>query len=188
MEDKKLTEQESLELIAKTIERARKTEIGRLNFLTLYGALGLVVTILTWVWPKARLEWLWMAVSVISYGVPFVYHKMWKKPMTVTGRIVKKGWGNFAFMGVFAAFCAAFFKPEVTTGVMVMVGSCAVFLLSGLFKRTSIMGCAFTGLGVGIIFVTNNGESWNSWNYWLAVFLAYCTFTGVTINIDDNED
>ena len=41
MEDKKFNEYESLELIAKTIERARKTEIGRLNFITLYGILGL---------------------------------------------------------------------------------------------------------------------------------------------------
>ena len=41
MEDKKFNEYDSLELIAKTIERARKTEIGRLNFITLYGILGL---------------------------------------------------------------------------------------------------------------------------------------------------
>lgn len=40
MEEKKLNEYESLELISNTIERARKSEIGRLNFITLYGILG----------------------------------------------------------------------------------------------------------------------------------------------------
>ena len=188
MEDKKLTEQESLELIAKTIERARKTEIGRLNFLTLYGALSLVVAILTWIMPNAGFEWLWMAVPLLSYGVPFVYHKMWEKPMTITGRIVKKGWGNFAYVGVIAAFCAVSYKPEMATAIMSIVGSCAIFLISGLFKKASILWCAFIGLGYSILSIANNGETWSNWNFWLVVFLGYCIYIGVTINADEDED
>ena len=45
MENEKLNEYESLELITKMIERAKRTEIGRLNFVTLYGILGLAVYI-----------------------------------------------------------------------------------------------------------------------------------------------
>ena len=47
MENEKLNEYESLELITKMIERAKRTEIGRLNFVTLYGILGLAVYIVT---------------------------------------------------------------------------------------------------------------------------------------------
>lgn len=51
MENEKLNERESLELITNTIERARKSEIGRLNFITLYGVLGLVIYTVTLILP-----------------------------------------------------------------------------------------------------------------------------------------
>ena len=62
MENEKLTERESLELITRMIERARKTEIGRLNFVTLYGALGLVMYTLSLIWPVAPFLLLWMVI------------------------------------------------------------------------------------------------------------------------------
>ena len=45
MENENLNERESLRLISDMIERAKRTEIGRLNFVTLYGILGLAVYI-----------------------------------------------------------------------------------------------------------------------------------------------
>ena len=182
MEDKKFNEYESLELIAKTIERARKTEIGRLNFLTLYGALSLVVTILTWIMPNAGLEWLWMAVPLLSYGVPFVCHKMWRKQMTITKRVVKYGCGLFAFVGIIVPIMGYWDACLFVSPLMVIVGSCALFMLGGVFRHKAILIAGYYGLASGVMFIATNGGKYTSAPLFSYIFFAYCVYIGLLLS------
>lgn len=93
MDDKELNEKESLELITRMIDRARQTELGGLNFIRLYGGLGVLLMIVRFIWHDDWLNALWIPVPLVAYLVPFVRERMWKKPRTVMGRIVKTGWG-----------------------------------------------------------------------------------------------
>ena len=158
------------------IERAKRTEIGRLNFVTLYGILGLVMYTLSLIWIDATFQLWWMAVPVLSYGVPFVYHKMWRNQMTVTGRVVKYGWGLFAWDA------SAFVPP-----LMVIVGSCALFMLGGIYKQKAILIAGYFGLVSGVMFITTNGGKYTNANLFSYVFFAYCVYIGLSLrgNVDE---
>ena len=187
MEEKKFNEYESLELIAKTIERARKTEIGRLNFITLYGILGLVTYTFTQLMREAQWQLLWIAVAALSYGVPFVYHKMWHKPMTVTGRIVKRGWGYFALTGMAIAFVGSVALSTYVAPLMTIVGSCALFMLSGIYKQKAILAASFIGLFSSAMVVAANGSYEGNYVAFAYLFYAYCVYIGLSLsgNVDE---
>ena len=184
MENEKLTERESLELITRMIERARKTEIGRLNFVTLYGALGLVMTIAMWTLPEAGLYPLWIAVPVVSYGVPYVYHKMWKKPMTVTGRIVKSGWFYFAWLSLLSAIFGTFDKPGQLIPLMILPLCCALFMFSGLFKNKDVLVCAFWGTVWSVMSFVENEAVRSSRMTCFCLFFAVSIISGLSIDKD----
>ena len=187
MEDKKFNEYESLELIAKTIERARKTKIGRLNFITLYGILGLVTYAFTQIINEPQWQLLWIAVAALSYGVPFVYHKMWRKPMTVTGRIVKRGWGYFALTGMGIALVGSVALSAYVAPLMTIVGSCALFMLSGVYKQKAILAASFIGLFSSAMVVATNGSYEGNYVFFAYLFYAYCVYIGLSLsgNVDD---
>ena len=187
MEDKKFNEYESLELIAKTIERARKTEIGRLNFVTLYGILGLLTYTFTQLMREPQWQLLWIAVAALSYGVPFVYHKMWRKPMTVTGRIVKRGWGYFALTGMGIALVGSVALSAYVAPLMTIVGSCALFMLSGVYKQKAILAASFIGLFSSAMVVATNGSYEGNYVFFAYLFYAYCVYIGLSLsgNVDE---
>ena len=77
MENKNMTEQESLRVITDMINRARKENIGRFNFLTVYGVLAFVMSLVAKFVEPGPWMWAWMAVPVVSLAVPFVLYRMW---------------------------------------------------------------------------------------------------------------
>ncbi len=181
MENEKLTERESLELITRMIERARKTEIGRLNFVTLYGVLGLVMYTLSLIWPVAPFLLLWMAVPVLSYGVPFFYHKMWRKQTTVTGDIMKRCWGMLALTGVTVPLLGSLGNPAAVTPLMVIVGCCALFMLSGVYRQKTILWASFVGFAFNVLPLASDGTISPSTAFWSYVFFAYCVYIGLSL-------
>lgn len=187
MEDKNFNEYESLELIAKTIERARKTEIGRLNFITLYGILGLATYAFTHIMHEPQWQLLWIAVAALSYGVPFVYHRMWRKQMTITGRIVKRGWGYFALTGMGIALVGSVALSTYVAPLMTIVGSCALFMLSGIYKQKAILAVSFIGLFSSAMVVATNGHYEGNYVLFAYLFYGYCVYIGLSLcgNVDD---
>ncbi len=187
MENEKLNEYESLELITKMIERAKRTEIGRLNFVTLYGILGLVMYTLSLIWTDATFQLWWIAVPVLSYGVPFVYHKMWRNQMTVTGRVVKYGWGLFAFVGIIVPLMGYWDASTFVPSLMVIVGSCALFMLGGIYKQKAILIAGYFGLVYGVMFITSNGDKYSANHFLSYIFFAYCVYIGLSLrgNVDE---
>ena len=182
MEDKKFNEYESLELIAKTIERARKTEIGRLNFITLYGILGLATYVFTQLMREPQWQLLWIAVAALSYGVPFVYHRMWRKQMTITKRVVKYGCGLFAFVGIIVPIMGYWDACLFVSPLMVIVGSCALFMLGGVFRHKAILIAGYYGLASGVMFIATNGGKYTSAPLFSYIFFAYCVYIGLSLS------
>lgn len=187
MENGKLNEYESLELITKMMERARRTEIGRLNFVALYGILGVVMYTLSLIWTDAAFLLWWIAVPALSYGVPFVYHKMWRNQMTVTGRVVKYGWGLFALVGIIVPIMGYRDVPLFVPPLMVIVGSCALFMLGGIYKQKAILIAGYFGLVSGVMFIATNGGKYTNANLFSYVFFAYCVYIGLSLrgNVDE---
>lgn len=185
MENKKLNERESLELISNTIERARKSEIGRLNFITLYGVLGLVVYTVTLILPDDGYKMLWMFVPAVSYLVPFFYHKMWQTPTTVTGRVVKSCWSWMAFLGTLTPFCCIL-NVNMTSSFMVIVLSGAVFMLCGIYKHKTILWCGIVGMFSALFNIGFNDEVNYAYIFWHYVFFAYSVYIGLMIDRTDD--
>lgn len=185
MENKKLNERESLELISNTIERARKSEIGRLNFITLYGVLGLVVYTVTLILPDDGYKMLWMFVPAVSYLVPFFYHKMWQTPTTVTGRVVKSCWSWMALLGTLTPLCCIL-NVNMTSSFMIIVLSGAMFMLCGIYKHKTILWCGLIGMFPSLFDLAFSYDVNYSYVFWHYVFLAYSVYIGLMINKTDD--
>ena len=109
--------------------------------------------------PGRGYERLWTVVAAVSYGVPFVYHRMWKRPMTITGQVVKQGWGCFALVGLFLPVVVSTDKPLFAAPLMSIVLSGALFMLSGIFRNKAIMWCGFIGLAFNLLTIADNGRT-----------------------------
>lgn len=70
MEDKKMTERESLELITSMIQRTRERYIGDGNIMLMWGYLSIAVAALVWIMllktHNPAWNWLWFAIGVIG--------------------------------------------------------------------------------------------------------------------------
>lgn len=181
MEDKKLSEYESLELISNTIERARKSEIGRLNFITLYGVMGLVLTVLEWIGTPGWVKGLWIVVPVVAYGVPYVHEKMWRKPKTIMSRIVRQGWKYFALLALISAIYGVFDAPRLMLALMALPLSCALFMFSGMLKDKSVLVMAFWGMVWSVMTFADTAAMRSSRIFCFCLFFAVCITCGFDI-------
>lgn len=73
MEDKKMTEKESLELITQMIQNSKKNlRLGNVNILLLWGYLcaitALVVYVLILITGNPLWNWVWLAIPVIGFS------------------------------------------------------------------------------------------------------------------------
>ena len=181
MENEKLNERESLRLISDMIERSRKAEISRLNFVTLYGVMGLVLTVLEWIGTPEWVKGLWIVVPVVAYGVPYVHEKMWRKPMTIVGRIVRQGWKYFAWLAIISAVYGVFDAPRLILALMVLPLSCALFMLSGMFKDKSVLVMAFWGMVWSVMTFADTAAMRSSRIFCFCLFFAVCILCGFDI-------
>ena len=74
MEDKKMTEKESLELITSMIQRTRERYVGDGNIMLMWGYLSVAVAALVWILlvktHNPLWNWLWFAIGVIGASLP----------------------------------------------------------------------------------------------------------------------
>lgn len=180
-ENKELNERESLRLISDMIERSRKAEISRLNFVTLYGVMGLVLTVLEWIGTPEWVKGLWIVVPVVAYGVPYVHEKMWRKPMTIVGRIVRQGWKYFVWLAIISAVYGVFDAPRLILALMALPLSCALFMLSGMFKDKSVLVMAFWGMVWSVMTFADTAAMRSSRISCFCLFFAVCILCGFDI-------
>ncbi len=151
MEEKNLTQKESLELIARMIKESRNDmERGGGDIYLLWGYLTLVISLaiygLILYTGDYRVQWLWFAMPLVGYPVMyFMLKNREKKAITFVDAVISKIW---IVIGVCALLLSLFmvvnYKAFPIMFVMALLISAGV-AMSGLvikFKPTIIAGFA----------------------------------------------
>lgn len=131
MEERKLNEKESLELIAQMIQNSKKNlQVGRGNQLILWGWLGATTSLgvmLMLMWTKNPMwNWLWFAIPVIGWPVMMWQMKKNEKPViTFTDKVLKAVWMTIGSIGMGSIFLMAMYAHNshlIIPGTILLVG------------------------------------------------------------------
>lgn len=165
MEDKRINEKESIEIITSMIARTKDKYLGSGNILLMWGYLIAIVSILVWVLLAAThhnaWNWLWFAIPAVGVPATIV---MSRKEQQVNGvttsfdKITSRMWTIFGVSEIVLTFvCLAFaFLGGVNCWAAMLVYSLILApgteIAQGLiFKENSLVGGGAAGLIVGII-------------------------------------
>ncbi len=165
MEERKLTEKESLEVITSMIARTKAKYLGSGNILLMWGYLIAIISILVWTLLEATHQnawnWLWFAIPAV--GMP-VTVAMSRKEQIVNGattcfdKITSRMWTLFGVSEiVLSLVCLAFtFLGGVNCWAAMLAYSLILApgteIAQGLiFKENSLVYGGAAGLIVGII-------------------------------------
>ena len=165
MEDRKLTEKASLEVITLMISRTKAKYIGSGNILLMWGYLIAIVSILVWVLLAVThsnaWNWLWFAIPVVGVPITMVMSRKEQRAygaVTCFDKITSRMWTIFGVSEiVLSLVCIAFgFLGGVNCWSAMLVYSLllapATEIAQGLIlKETSLVGGGGVGLIVGII-------------------------------------
>lgn len=165
MEERKLTEKESLEVITSMIARTKAKYLGSGNILLMWGYLIAVISIIVWlllaVTHNNAWNWLWFAIPIVGCPATAV---MARKEQRVNGvttcfdKITSRMWTIFGVSEIaLTVVCLAFaFLGEINCWSAMLVYSLLLApgteIAQGLiFKEKSLIGGGIAGLSVGII-------------------------------------
>ncbi len=110
MEDKKLNEQESLELITRMIQNSKRNlEVGSGNIFLLWGYLGavvpLVIFVLVLLTKNYAWNWLWFLIPLVGWPMQYIMQKKEDKPViTYTDKALMAVWRTIGTMGMLGVF------------------------------------------------------------------------------------
>lgn len=167
MEERKLTEKESLEVITSMIARTKQRYLGSGNILLMWGYVVAAVAILVWVLLATTREhvwnWLWFAIPVIGWPLQAILIRREKREygvITYSDRITVRLWTIFgASEVVLSLMCLGFaFLGGVNCWsamlAYTLIAAPAATIAQGLIiKEKSMTGGAIFGLAVGMITV-----------------------------------
>lgn len=167
MEERKLTEKESLEVITSMIARTRQRYVGNGNIMLMWGYLVAVVSILVWIMLVAthRNIWnyLWFAIPLIGCTLtPIMARKEQHKSgfKTFSDKVTSQLWtiaGLSEIAVMVACLCIRYFvgvncwSAMLTYSLIAM--SVAEIAQGLLIKEKSLTAGGVAGLAVGIITV-----------------------------------
>lgn len=99
MEERKLTERESIEVITSMIERTKERYIGNGNILLMWGYLVVAVTLLVWVLlvttRYGAWNWLWVLIPVIGFPATIIMARKEQRECgatTYSDKVTSKLW------------------------------------------------------------------------------------------------
>lgn len=165
MEDKKLTEKESLELITSMIAQTKARYLGSGNIMLMWGYLVAIISILVWVLLAATHQnawnWLWFAIPVIGFPTTMIMARKEQRDCgatTYSDKITSRLWTFFGISEiVLALICLGFaLIGGINCWAAMLVYSLliapAAEIAQGLIvKENSLIGGAVVGLAVGIV-------------------------------------
>ena len=129
MEDKKMTEKESLELITSMIQRTRERYIGEGNILLMWGYLTVVVAVLVWIMlvktHNPNWNWLWFAIGIVGGIVTPIMSKksdLKNGVKSYSDKVTSQIWTTIGIVAAVATlFCIGFgFKGFNAWGMMLV--------------------------------------------------------------------
>ena len=167
MEDKKLTEKESLEVITSMIARTRARYLGSGNILCMWGYLAVFESILVWILLAATHQnvwnWLWFAIPVIGIPVTFVMRRREKRAygaVTYSDKITSRLWSIFGISEiVLTLICLGFsliggIKCWTAMLVYTLIAAPVAEIAQGLIvKEKSLTWGGIVGLAIGMVSV-----------------------------------
>lgn len=165
MEEKKLSEKESLEVIATMIARTRQRYLGDGNIMLMWGYLVVAVAALVWIMLAAThcgaWSWLWFAIPVIGgVATPLMVRRQKRVvgAVTYSDKIMSRLWtvvgvSEFALALLCFAFAAL---AQVNCWIAMMAYSIVVVpvaeIAQGLVVRESSLTVGgIVGLSVGLL-------------------------------------
>ena len=167
MEDKKLTEKESLEVITSMIARTKARYLGSGNILLMWGYLAVFSSILVWILLAATQQnvwnWLWFAIPVIGMPLTSIMARREKRTdgvVTYYDKITSHLWSIFGVSEIVLTFICLGFSLiggiKCWTAMIVYTIIAAPFaeIAQGLIvKEKSLTWGGIVGLAIGMVLV-----------------------------------
>ena len=167
MEDKKLTEKESLEVITSMIARTKVRYLGSGNILLMWGYLAVFTSILVWILLAATQQnvwnWLWFAIPVIGMPLTSIMERREKRTdcaVTYSDKITSHLWSIFGVSEIVLTFICLGFSLiggiKCWTAMIVYTIIAAPFaeIAQGLIvKEKSLTWGGIVGLAIGMVLV-----------------------------------
>lgn len=167
MEDKKLTEKESLEVITSMIARTKARYLGSGNILLMWGYLAVFSSILVWILLAATQQnvwnWLWFAIPVIGMPLTSIMARREKRTdgaVTYSDKITSHLWSIFGVSEIVLTFiCLGFsliggIKCWTAMPVYTFIAAPFAEIAQGLIvKEKSLTWGGIVGLAIGMVLV-----------------------------------
>lgn len=167
MEDKKLTEKESLEVITSMIARTKVRYLGSGNILLMWGYLAVFSSILVWILLAATQQnvwnWLWFAIPVIGMPLTSIMARREKRTdgvVTYSDKITSHLWSIFGVSEiVLTLICLGFsliggIKCWTAMIVYTIIAAPFAEIAQGLIvKEKSLTWGGIVGLAIGMVLV-----------------------------------
>ncbi len=167
MEDKKLTEKESLEVITSMIARTKARYLGSGNILLMWGYLAVFSSILVWILLAATRQnvwnWLWFAIPVIGMPLTSIMARREKRTdgvVTYSDKITSHLWSIFGVSEiVLTLICLGFsliggIKCWTAMIVYTIIAAPFAEIAQGLIvKEKSLTWGGIVGLAIGMVLV-----------------------------------
>ncbi len=187
MEERKLTEKESLEVITSMIARTRQRYIGSGNILLMWGYLVTAVSIAVWAMLVATRHnawnWLWFAIPVIGFPATVAMARKQQREygaVTYSDRITSRLWTIFGISEIaLSLICLGISwigRIDCWTAMLVysLIAAPAAEIAQGLIvKENSLTAGGIFGLMVGMVTIccVAGGIPLNA-NWFMPLFIA----------------
>lgn len=205
MEEKKLTERESITLITEMISRTKERYIGDGNIMVMWGWLTIATTGLVWlllaltynpVW-----NWLWFIIPAVGFIATLAMKKNSKKTRgvkTYSDRITSQIWTTVGILAfVASAICFGFNLAGVRVWQIMFVYALIIVpfgeIAQGIIvkEKSFIIGGAI-GMAIGLFTVGCLAGNVALYAYWfmptfMLAFLCMMLIPGYTINYKTRE-
>ena len=194
MEDRKLNEKESLELITQMIQNTRRNlDAGGGNMFLLWGYVGVVVTLgvlAAWSLTENTVAlWGFWALPVVGWSLSWWFGRKWRKEQRAkdyTDRVVRQVWQiiGIASCGV-AGLATLYPRYEMSLTLWVFLVSLGLLLTGIIIRSTLFLGLAlgWLALSMGEVFwVETRGSSKDTLIIFVLILLFSLVIPGHVLN------
>lgn len=177
MDNKKLTEQESLELITTMIRRTRERYIGDGNIMLMWGYLTVVVTLVVWLmlWltHNPAWNWLWFLIWIVGgIATPVMARREKKKSgvKSYSDRVTSAIWTAVGYAAIFSTACCLAFQ---------LIGGVDAWLMMFAFALIMV---PFAEIAQGIVIKENSLTAGGAVGLAIGIFTTCCIAGRVSLN------
>ncbi|AGY52649.1 hypothetical protein BRDCF_p22 [Bacteroidales bacterium CF] len=153
MEDKNLTQNESLEIISRMIKETRNNmERGGGNIFLLWGYICLIVSLAVYCLLSNtgdyRFNWLWFAIPVVGYpGMIYMLKKREKGAITIVSRVISNIWIVLGIVaGLLSIYMFVDYKAYPIMFVMSLLINSGVAISGLVIRFRPIVIAGFLGI------------------------------------------